>query len=109
MRAVNPKFGRISPAPTGYELTMEICHKRRDLLGRARAAAGPDAREVLRRARFHRMARRAYGQGFVDYMIENYEPVDFLIRPPSNPASCRWTAGGVSPARITAREDSGKS
>jgi len=65
-------------------LTMEICHRRRDLLWKGLGVPQPP--EDPMRAWYYVeldfmvSAKREYGQEFVDYMIENYEPVDFLFR-----------------------------
>jgi aspartate 4-decarboxylase len=65
-------------------LCMEICHKRRDLLWKGLGAPLPP-HDPMRawyyvELDFMVWARETYGQGFVDYMVKNYEPVDFLFR-----------------------------
>jgi aspartate 4-decarboxylase len=65
-------------------LTMEICHKRRDLLFKGMGIPLPP--EDPMRAWYYVeldlevWAKAAYGQEFFDYMSSNYEPVDFLFR-----------------------------
>jgi aspartate 4-decarboxylase len=65
-------------------LTMEICHKRRDLLWKGMGIPLPP--EDPMRAWYYVeldlevWAKQIYGQEFFDYMSSNYEPVDFLFR-----------------------------
>jgi aspartate 4-decarboxylase len=66
-------------------LCMEICHKRRDLLWKGLGAKQAPSTDPMRawyyvELDFMVWAREIYGQEFVDYMVENYEPVDFLFR-----------------------------
>jgi aspartate 4-decarboxylase len=66
-------------------LTMDICHKRRDLLFKGFGAAVLPQEDPLRawyyvELDFMVWAREKFGQEFVDYMVKNYEPVDFLFR-----------------------------
>ena len=65
-------------------LTIEICRRRRDLLFEGLGTPLPE--EDPRRAWYYVeldlmvWARSAYGKEFVDYLVENYEPVDLLFR-----------------------------
>ena len=66
-------------------LTMEICHKRRDLLWKG--MRHPRCRRRIRCARGTTSSSTSkcgrssmYGQEFFDYLSANYEPVDFLFR-----------------------------
>jgi aspartate 4-decarboxylase len=66
-------------------LCMEICHKRKDLLWQGALAKVLPPDDPLRawyyvELDFMVWAREKYGQEFVDYMVKNYEPVDFLFR-----------------------------
>lgn len=66
-------------------LTMEICQKRRDLLWKGALAAVPPPDDPMRawyyvELDFMAWAKERFGQEFVDYMVKNYEPVDFLFR-----------------------------
>lgn len=65
-------------------LTMEICHRRRDLLWQGMGLPLPPS-DPLRawyyvELDFMVWAKTAFGQEFCDYMEKNYEPVDFLFR-----------------------------
>jgi len=65
-------------------LTMEICQNRRRLLWKGLGIPVPP--EDTMRAWYYVeldfmvWAKEFYGQEFVDYMVENFEPVDFLFR-----------------------------
>jgi aspartate 4-decarboxylase len=66
-------------------LTMEICHRRRDLLWKGLGAKTEPPHDPMRawyyvELDFMVWAKEIYGQQFVDYMIANYEPIDFLFR-----------------------------
>ena len=65
-------------------LTMEICHKRRDLLWKGMGIPLPPA-DPMRAWYYVELdlevwAKSMYGQEFFDYLSSNYEPVDFLFR-----------------------------
>jgi aspartate 4-decarboxylase len=65
-------------------LTMEICHKRRDLLWKGLGIEMPP--EDPMRAWYYVeldfmvWANLKYGKDFAKYMVKNFEPVDFLFR-----------------------------
>ena len=66
-------------------LTMEICLKRRDLLFKGFGAAmlppdDPQRAWYYVELDFMVWAKEKFGQDFVDYMVKNFEPVDFLFR-----------------------------
>ncbi|HTP63470.1 MAG TPA: aspartate 4-decarboxylase [Burkholderiales bacterium] len=66
-------------------LCMEICHKRRDLLWKGLGLTGSPRHDPMRawyyvEIDFMVFAKNAFGQEFADYMVKNYEPVDFLFR-----------------------------
>jgi len=66
-------------------LTMEICHRRRDLLWKGLGSklappADPQRAWYYVELDFMVWAKGVYGQEFVDYMVANYEPIDFLFR-----------------------------
>ena len=65
-------------------LTMEICHNRRDLLWKGLGIPQPP-HDPMRawyyvELDFMVWAKVTYGEEFVKYMVENYEPVDYLFR-----------------------------
>jgi len=65
-------------------LTMEICHKRRDLLWKGMGIPLPPD-DPMRAWYYVELdlevwAKQIYGQEFFDYLSANYEPVDFLFR-----------------------------
>ncbi len=66
------------------KMCMEICHRRRDLLWSSVELPLPPE-DPLRAWYYVELdflvwARHRHGQEFVDYMVANYEPVDFLFR-----------------------------
>ncbi|MFL6646625.1 MAG: aspartate 4-decarboxylase [Sulfurifustaceae bacterium] len=66
-------------------LTMEICQRRRKLLWQGAGAAAMPPEDPMRawyyvEIDFAAWAKERFGQEFVDYMVKNYEPVDFLFR-----------------------------
>jgi aspartate 4-decarboxylase len=70
---------------TYKRMTIDICQKRRDLLWKGAGAAAMPPDDPTRAwyyvdLDFMAWAKERYGQEFVDYMVENYEPVDFLFR-----------------------------
>jgi aspartate 4-decarboxylase len=65
-------------------LTMQICHRRRDLLWKG-LGLQPPAEDPLRAWYYVELdlevwARKMYGDDFFEYLQANYEPVDFLFR-----------------------------
>jgi aspartate 4-decarboxylase len=65
-------------------LTMEILHRRRDLLWRG-LGLPPPAEDPARAWYYVELdlevwARQVYGDDFFEYLNANYEPVDFLFR-----------------------------
>jgi aspartate 4-decarboxylase len=66
------------------QLTMEICHKRRDLLFKGLriplSIDDPHRAWYYVELDFMVWAKKEYGADFVNYMVKNYEPVDFLFR-----------------------------
>jgi len=67
------------------KLCMEICHKRRDLLWKGLGLQGSPRNDPLRAWYYVEIdlmvwAKIVYGKEFMDYMVENHEPVDFLFR-----------------------------
>jgi aspartate 4-decarboxylase len=75
----------LDPEDHYKHLTMEICNRRRDLLWKGLGSPGVLPSDPLRawyyvELDFMVWAEKQYGQEFVDYMVANYEPVDFLFR-----------------------------
>jgi aspartate 4-decarboxylase len=67
------------------KLTMEICHNRRDLLWKGLGLPGAPPSDPLRAWYYVEIdlmvwAKMVYGKEFVDFMVKNHEPVDFLFR-----------------------------
>ena len=65
-------------------LTMDICRKRRDLLWKGLGVPQPP-HDPMRawyyvELDFRVWAKATYGDAFVKYMVDRYEPVDFLFR-----------------------------
>jgi aspartate 4-decarboxylase len=67
------------------KLTMEICHKRRDLLWKGLGLPGAPRNDPMRAWYYVEIdlmvwAKLVYGKEFMDFMVKNHEPVDFLFR-----------------------------
>jgi aspartate 4-decarboxylase len=66
-------------------LTMEICHKRRDLLWKGLGLPGAPRNDPMRAWYYVEIdlmvwARIVYGEEFEKFLVENHEPVDLLFR-----------------------------